>query len=101
MANDEYREPQQADREVGLRARHETRLRRAREVRGIYGDTATVEAADEWVYLKVGDADSFARIALTPKNARLLTQVLLLTVIEMEDAAREVGSKGGSDDREN
>ena len=100
MANDEYREPQQADREVGLRARHETRLARAQSVKGVYGDDAEVERSDEWVWLRVGDADSFARIALMPRAAQQLAQALILAAIEIETPgiAREIGSKGGSDD---
>jgi hypothetical protein len=82
MANDEYREPQQDAREVGLRARHETRLRRA----------IRREVADE-----IADMTLSARHADCAEEGRQPCPVCW-ALGEIASKSREIGSKGGSDD---
>jgi hypothetical protein len=90
MANDEYREPQEADREAGLRARHETRLRRAirREVAEEIAQALDARFEDN-LRLANGDSD----ILPTDGRTGMATGYRRAARI-----AREIGSKGGSDD---
>jgi len=87
MANDEYREPQQQDREVGLRARHETRRAAFDErVRQVLSEA--LWDGTPWVSMRPSDAYDMASAAYGA----------LLDAGYVVIPAAEIGSKGGSDD---
>ena len=60
MANDEFREQQQASREVGLKARHETRVERA--IRRQVADEIAAACERDAIY-DTASRYHFARIA--------------------------------------